>query len=586
MGMQQAPRPRKSPWVRYAPFIVIVVIVVIVAVAIVGTRSDNKKKTVTVGSSGSSPNAESGQNGVPLFYNDAKAKGEADKYTWQDHCDKTTGYVAIPTLTSAPCVPKFTGNNGGATAPGVTADTIKVGYYIAKPDPLFDQLLKATGTYDAPDATDKVTQAYFQIYAHVFELYGRHLQLVRINGTGTSTDAVAARADADAAAAKGVFAVIGGPSQAKEFGDELATKHVLCLGGCIISQPQKYILDREPYLYPLGPTPDQTNTLVTALIKNNLVGKPVQWAGADFVGKPRTYALLTYNTPDGQYTSAWNDLQQKMENVGAHLVPNGRIDYPLNFATIQADARTYAAKLKATGATTIVFSGDPLFPQYISQEMTKQNYFPEWVMGGTVLADTVAFARNYDQQQWKHAFGINISHPLTVKKDQDAYKLHQWWYGTPPETDNNYGVVDAPIRMFMIGLQTAGPNLTPQAFKNGLDAIPPNPAPDTPSARAIYTWGDHGLWPGVTDDPGGSDNVSLLWWDPTATGQNETGKEGVGEYRILNNGQRYTASHFPTTPLPFFDPANTVTVYPQGQLPADLTPPNYPVPADAPNPQK
>ena len=48
--------------------------------------------------------------------------------------------------------------------------------------------------------------------------------------------------------------------------------------------------------------------------------------------------------------------------------------------------------------------------------MTQQNYFPEWVMAGTVLADTNVFARKFDQQQWKHAFGLQLI-PARVPKD-------------------------------------------------------------------------------------------------------------------------------------------------------------------------
>jgi len=355
--------------------VVVVVVVVVVVAVVASSGSDNKKNNnaVIVGGNGSAT-AVSGQNGVPLFYNDAKAAGTLSKYTWQDNCDKSTGYVAVPVLNPAPCVPKFTGDNGGATSTGVNATTIKVGYYIPKPDPLFDALLKATGTYDPPDQTAAVTEAYFHLYEHNYELYGRHLQLVRINGTGASNDAVAARSDADRAAAQDLFAVIGGPTQAREFGDELAKKKVLCLGGCIISQPQQHILDAEPFIWPLGPTPDETSTLVTTLIKTQLLNKPAQGGGSDVNGKPRTFTLLTYNTPDGQYTPSWDDLAKKMHAIGANVVSH--VDYYLDVSKLQADARTIAAKLKQANATDILFTGDPLFPKYLTAEMTKQNYFP------------------------------------------------------------------------------------------------------------------------------------------------------------------------------------------------------------------
>ena len=144
----------------------------------------------------------------------------------------------IPILSPPPCTPSVT-DNGGATSPGVTADTIKIGFYIAKPDPTYDPILKAAGAYDSPDASAKAYQDYFDIYAHQYNLYGRKIELVRINGSGGSTDEVAAKADADKAAAEGVFAVIGGPAQARSFQTELAAKKILCMGTCVVAAPQE-----------------------------------------------------------------------------------------------------------------------------------------------------------------------------------------------------------------------------------------------------------------------------------------------------------------------------------------------------------
>src|SRR2546423_15488968 len=107
MGMQQAPRPQRSSWMRYAPYIAVVVIIAIVVVVLVVINSDDKKNNkVSVGNGGSTANTvvtKSGTNGVPLFYNDAKAAGDAGKHTWQDPCDTSTGSVEIPTLNPPPC---------------------------------------------------------------------------------------------------------------------------------------------------------------------------------------------------------------------------------------------------------------------------------------------------------------------------------------------------------------------------------------------------------------------------------------------------------------------------------------------------
>jgi hypothetical protein len=82
--------------------------------------------------------------------------------------------------------------------------------------------------------------------------------------------------------------------------------------------------------------------------------------------------------------------------------------------------------------------------------------------------------------------------------------------------------------------------------------------------KAILSYGKHGLWPGV--DYGGLDNLNLIWWDPKAKGQDETGNVGTGSYRFVDNGRRFLPGHYPTAPIKFFDPTDTITRF-------DTTPP-------------
>ena len=48
------------------------------------------------------------------------------------------------------------------------------------------------------------------------------------------------------------------------------------------------------------------------------------------------------------------------------------------------------------------------------------------------------------------------------------------------------------------------------------------------------TYGNHGFWTG--DDPAGLDNAGIEFWDPTATGPDETGTVGKGMYRLMDGG--------------------------------------------------
>jgi len=45
---------------------------------------------------------------------------------------------------------------------------------------------------------------------------------------------------------------------------------------------------------------------------------------------------------------------------------------------------------------------------------------------------------------------------------------------------------------------------------------------------------------------------------------------------------RYLPNQWPTTSVKLFDPAGTITVYSETNVPADLVPKNQPVPSNAP----
>jgi hypothetical protein len=88
--------------------------------------------------------------------------------------------------------------------------------------------------------------------------------------------------------------------------------------------------------------------------------------------------------------------------------------------------------------------------------------------------------------------------------------------------------------------------------------------------------GEHGVWPDF--DWGGIDDVGILWWDPTVTGPDEVGAEGVGMYRYANGGERYTLGNLPETAeeAGLFDVESSATVH--ETTPPDDEVPDYPPP--------
>ena len=57
-----------------------------------------------------------------------------------------------------------------------------------------------------------------------------------------------------------------------------------------------------------------------------------------------------------------------------------------------------------------------------------------------MLVDIALFGRTYDQQQWKHAFGLALTPARTNQDARESYNLYKWEYGKPPP-NNTYGVI-------------------------------------------------------------------------------------------------------------------------------------------------
>lgn len=61
-------------------------------------------------------------------------------------------------------------------------------------------------------------------------------------------------------------------------------------------------------------------------------------------------------------------------------------------------------------------------PIYLTQAATAQDYFPDWLVSGTVLTDSTVMGRQYDQRQWAHAFGLSVLPAKTPADQLEAYR--------------------------------------------------------------------------------------------------------------------------------------------------------------------
>ncbi len=556
---------------RYGPLVVLVVVVVVVAVVVVSTRSSgHSPSTATTNTTaGGSGNGSGGSApaGV-LSFTQAKADGTVGSVDWGSRCDTTTGKLRYPSFFAGTCYAPFHGDNGGATSTGVTPTTVKVVYYVPEQnDPVINYIESAAKDTATNQQNIQTMQDWVSFYNHYYELYGRKVVLIPYTATGVSDDPVAARADAVTIATNiAPFAVWGGPVLTPAFADELAARHVLCID-CGSGNTAAYFQQRAPYVWSLSILATQGLVHVTEFLRKQVAGYDASFAGeADFRHRLRRFGMIAL-VNDSQTAAQLRQAQQSF--AAAHIPVVQYVTYasPLD---LQTQAPALIAKLKDAGVTSVLFSGDPVAPQTLTRAATAQNYFPEWIITGSVLTDVAAFARTYDQTQWAHAFGVSFGAARTGVTG--AITLYQWYFGhTPPDpTGAAVSVVDAAL--FFPVIQGVGPDLTAQNFQHALFAGAPTPHAIT---QPSLSWGNHGIWP--TTDYGGVDDATAVWWNPKAVGPDELGHQGAGLYEYVDGGRRYLPGQWPTEPTKAFQTAGAVAIYTTS--PPSERVPNYPSPA-------
>jgi hypothetical protein len=474
----------------------------------------------------------------------------------------------MPTVFSPPCVPVPTGSNGGATSSGVTPTTINLVYYQPQPGGLASTISAAAGT---PAQALATVQAYVAMLNKIYVLYGRHVNLIPFTASGADSDPVAAHADAVTVAEQDhAFASIGGPGTTTAYEVELARLHVLCMV-CGDSSTYGLIKQNAPYQWANLPTADTSLNETVSYIIAKLNGKDAIWAGdASMHTRKRSFIIASETSvpPAPGYAELTTSVENKLKAGHVNLASPTRLTYTLNLTTLPTQAATLAEKLKTSGATSVVFAGDPIMPIYLTKACANIGYFPEWIITGIVLTDTAALGRYYDQSEWAHAFGVSsLAVPVPVAAG-DATHLYRWWYGpgTSPASLAAPAILPG-YQQFFTGVQLAGPHLTPQTFTEGLFRAPPTGGGQT---SPLQSYGYQGAAPRPSySSPA---DYTFLWYDATAKGPDEEGTVGNGLMRYVHGGARYRAGVVPKGPVPMFSTAGTVTSY---ATPPDRAP-SYP----------
>lgn len=502
-----------------------------------------------------------------------QAQEEGLDVTFPDTCDTERGQVAIPYYYAAECYADVDDGNGGATHTGVTEDEITVVYYAAPDaDPVLDFIQGPIQNDDTAAQVTETTQGFVDLFNDFYQTYGRTVRVEVIEASGTSTDEVAARADAQRAIEEfQPFAAWGGPVLTDAWADEMAAAGVVCIS-CGLTGSEEFRAERAPYLINIVMAGNQVNLHGAEYVAKKLAGQPAVHAGDPaFQGTERVFGHVYITSSEESERNA-AQFRTLLEERGVTLAE--QLSYQLDPGRLPEQATSVIAKLKEAGVTTVLLQADPVAPANFTQEATAQEYFPEWVVTGGTLTDTTTFGRVFDPRQWSHAFGITTGAAETAPELDPGFALYEWYTGSPPPAAETAPILYATPALFFSGVQSAGPTLTPETFRDGIFAGEPTPSGITSSS---LSWGQHGLWDdlGTGDDWSGIDDATEWWWDADATGPDELQREGTGMVRFVDGGRRYLPGAW-TEELRVFEEEGSVTIL--EQPPESETPPEYPRP--------
>ncbi len=450
-------------------------------------------------------------------------------------------------------------DNGGATAPGVTKDRILV-YAIIPNDQQLSMVGGATPQKRADNSKGTYQDAihdYLLAAMKFHETYGRDIELRYFVSTGQ--DEAAQRADAVEVKSAKPFAVMDlAPTALDVFDTEMAKAKILVFGFATTTQKA---LAQAPYRWGQSDT-QAAATNSTEVLGKQLVGKKAQFAGADVKGQTRKFGAV--------YIDDIIDLDQMKANFkkyGGTIASDA--SYTANGSTIgdatsaQEQAPVIVTRLKQAGVTTVILFTDVAMTKSLMENATKQEWFPEWFLTGTVFQDLAILARGYPAEQSAHAFGISNVSPwvypdpaLTVLSDGVAQRL-DWYWG--PGVGTTASSPPQQINWLLAGIHAAGPNLTPKTFQQGLFSVPAfgGAAQNYPTG----TMTGYGKNAGLPYDEYMAVGIDfgIVWWDPETSGPSQgTGTEGKGVGWYADGAKRFRSGSVPKQQFGWFDKATSV----------------------------
>jgi len=441
------------------------------------------------------------------------------------YCPYGIGGRQTFSLYSAPCAPSWSGDNGGATAPGVTATQVRiaVGYPAANVGTNGPVTEPPNSNQNKSDFTWSVVQQWLNSR---YQFWGRSLQLYVVNDSESPT--AESQVAATAYNTYHVFAAEEGRVTTMQ---DMAHYGIIDFAETLDQFSDAFLNAHAPYLWEWHGSTTQMMKLSAEFLCKKLANGNAVYAGDPTIqAKKRKFGLVY----DGQNAGTGPTEQELRtflaQDCGLQLAD--AIEFPYveyNDSASAQDAATAVSKLRADGVTTVVDAADWLNSDYLTNSANSQGYFPEWYTSGEGLTDENGGLQN--SAEWAHAFGISgieiDGGDLSFNPQlSDGYIAFEQI--APGASQDNNILVNLFYELEQIanGIQEAGPHLTPATFEQGLFKIGVRqPVPVWSVGGGYYP--DHHAY---------ADDVGVIWWDTSA----DSGTGGYdGAWRWVHCGRRY-----------------------------------------------
>jgi hypothetical protein len=435
---------------------------------------------------------------------------------------------------SPPCV-AFEGTNPGATSRGVSKDQITLAVRTLDEPGFQDTLANISGAdiADTPEDVMRTVEGLLDYFNERFEFYGREIVPVFYEGQGSSTEELLgggheeARADAITAAREVEgFAELNASTE--PFAAALADEQVINLGAPFVSR--EWFTERRPYSWSLATDCSIVAESIASWSIERISAQPTaEYARDDFQGEPRRIGLVTPENPFYQEcVDAGMEIFEQDAPEEVNIVAN--LSYALDLGTLSNQAANLVARLQNEGVTTVLCNCDPVMPVFLTARATEQDYWPEWNISGVGFTDQDLIGQLFDQEQWSRAYGISYvgeTLPQQASLGYNAYKQVR-----DDEPAFAVEVIYYQLHMLSIGIQLAGPDLTPETFEQGMFDYPGGSGP-----AGTWGFGPQNYTP--------TEDFREVYWDPDKVSpfNNEQ-----GAYVDPNPGQRYRMGDIPPGP--------------------------------------